>query len=557
MSRSRSRLRLSAAGGALAALALTVPSAEAASKTLNLQCKFPLIGNQTVSIGYEYASTAPVGTPTSLVKLTSVSSTPQIDSLGATVTADGTFKSSVSKGDSSIEQQIPFEVPLTAPVPGANIALTEQGAWNLIEKGVHLNVSVRNASGQPVLLTPVTEDSDGDPATFDVDCLPPVGGTPPTIIAVGNGIGPTKPGPITIAPSPDGKSAKVKWGASVDDTGIHGYEVLLNGTVVGEVSGSQTSFDLTGLTANTDYEVEVGAIDTDGYKSPRASATFTTGGVIIDPYGYPTALRQQQTGPTSVDLTWELAGGFAPPSWGVYVDDVKVEELSSDKRKATLSSLTPGVTYSVVVKSLNGDLVIGSSPKFLVTIPTGGTEQSAQFDLTGSASIKTLVKGNVGLSGGLSFDVDEAGAVKGDLSLRNATARLVAGGFLPVTAKLAFVQSGKTTGTYAGTTLKTNTKLRIKVTEAKLFGAIAIAGGNNCQTRQLTDLNLSSDAFSLTTGGTLTGTFALSNLNGCGVLNGLVSPVTAGGGNTITLKAGLVPPPAQQPDQTAPVVRPF
>ncbi len=106
--------------------------------------------------------------------------------------------------------------------------------------------------------------------------------------------------------------------------------------------------------------------------------------------------------------------------------------------------------------------------------------------------------------------------------------------------------------------LTANLKLRIKVKSVKAFGVIPLAGGNNCQTKSLSDIALKSiGTFDPTgAGGTLGGTYAISDLNGCGVLNGLVSPLTAGGGNTITVKltpvkksapsrrrsAGLTPP---------------
>ena len=85
--------------------------------------------------------------------------------------------------------------------------------------------------------------------------------------------------------------------------------------------------------------------------------------------------------------------------------------------------------------------------------------------------------------------------------------------------------------------------MRIKVKSVKAFGAIPLAGGNSCQTKQLSDITLkSTDAFDPTgTGGTLAGTYAISDLNGCGPLGGLVSPLTSGAGNTITVK--LTPTP--------------
>jgi hypothetical protein len=80
--------------------------------------------------------------------------------------------------------------------------------------------------------------------------------------------------------------------------------------------------------------------------------------------------------------------------------------------------------------------------------------------------------------------------------------------------------------------------VRIKVKSVKAFGAIPLVSGNTCQTKSLSTINLAStDSFDPTgTGGTLAGTYAISDLNGCGPLQGLVSPITAGAGNTISVK---------------------
>ena len=71
-----------------------------------------------------------------------------------------------------------------------------------------------------------------------------------------------------------------------------------------------------------------------------------------------------------------------------------------------------------------------------------------------------------------------------------------------------------------------------------LFGAIPIAGSGACQTKRISEVKLSSGStpFLPGTGGTLTGAFAISDLTGCGALNGLISPLVAGGGNAISIK---------------------
>ncbi len=103
---------------------------------------------------------------------------------------------------------------------------------------------------------------------------------------------------------------------------------------------------------------------------------------------------------------------------------------------------------------------------------------------------------------------------------------------------VGIVPSGPTTGKLENEAITANLKARIKVKSVKAFGAIPLAGGNECQSKSLSQISLkSTDTFDPTsTGGTIAGTYAISDLNGCGILNGLVSPLTAGSGNTITAK---------------------
>ncbi len=163
---------------------------------------------------------------------------------------------------------------------------------------------------------------------------------------------------------------------------------------------------------------------------------------------------------------------------------------------------------------------------------------SFSYALKGSTTLKTLTKGTLGLTGAIDAQLTLAtGAFTADLALNDTSGRLVAAGFLPVTAKVGFVPSGKTTGSLRDGVLTSNSKVRIKVKKVKLFGAIPLAGGNNCQTKNLSDVTLKSTQpeFKPLEGGPLAGTYKISDLNGCGALNGLVSPLTAGGGNTINL----------------------
>ncbi len=172
---------------------------------------------------------------------------------------------------------------------------------------------------------------------------------------------------------------------------------------------------------------------------------------------------------------------------------------------------------------------------------TDPSPTQAAFDVKGAVTLKTLVKGSAPLAGTMSASVTSAGAVAGQLALKPTQANLTALGFLPVTAQLAFVATEPTTGTFKEGVWSSNSKLRIKLPRVTMFG-IQIAGGANCQSRLTSSIPLrSTGTFSLAAGGQLAGTFAMSDLAGCGALSGIVSPLTAGKGNAIALS--LTPTP--------------
>ncbi len=65
-------------------------------------------------------------------------------------------------------------------------------------------------------------------------------------------------------------SAQINWSASTDAVGVTGYEILRNGTVVG--NSDTTSYAASGLTAGTSYPFTVRAFDATGNKSAVSSS---------------------------------------------------------------------------------------------------------------------------------------------------------------------------------------------------------------------------------------------------------------------------------------------
>lgn len=86
---------------------------------------------------------------------------------------------------------------------------------------------------------------------------------------------PTWPRDAAVSTTSSGVSfASVAWDAAVDDRGVTGYEVSLDGTVVETTSARIASFD--GLKAETSYAVSVVPLDADGARGAALTGTFTT-----------------------------------------------------------------------------------------------------------------------------------------------------------------------------------------------------------------------------------------------------------------------------------------
>ena len=84
---------------------------------------------------------------------------------------------------------------------------------------------------------------------------------------------PTTPGNLTASNTTQ-TSTDLSWTASSDNVGVTGYNVYVDGVLDGTTSG--LSYTVTGLTANTTYNMEVTAEDAAGNESTPASVSVTT-----------------------------------------------------------------------------------------------------------------------------------------------------------------------------------------------------------------------------------------------------------------------------------------
>lgn len=157
------------------------------------------------------------------------------------------------------------------------------------------------------------------------------------------------------------------------------------------------------------------------------------------------------------------------------------------------------------------------------------------YGLTGNTKIKAA-NGTVALTGGIDAALDlSTGAFEADLTLNPTSGQFRVLGFVPVKAKIEFVQAAKTTGTLAGGVLKSTSSVTVKLPHVSVLG-IPVSTSPDCRTKTPASIPLESKpGFDPLAGGTVAGSYTLPELTGCGPLTGLISGLTSGPGNTIQL----------------------
>ncbi len=285
-----------------------------------------------------------------------------------------------------------------------------------------------------------------------------------------------------------------------------------------------------GLTGLDEFETEC-------FLKPGQNNLLATITVPVGDSGAPTAPAglNGTAAQTSATLSWSPStDDIGVTGYDVFQDGVQVQSVTGTT--ASISGLTAGRDYKFKVRAKDASGKLSGFSQEITLTTTSTPSDAVSYDATGTAVLKTLTRGSFPVKGMVNAKFGAAGAFTADATFNTTSARLTTLGFLPLTAKIGILTSGAITGSITGQTLSAKALARIKVLEVRLFGAIPLAGGNNCQTKSLSVLNFASSAFTREQGGTASSTFAISDLNGCGVLNGLVSPLTAGTGNTISLK---------------------
>ena len=132
------------------------------------------------------------------------------------------------------------------------------------------------------------------------------------------------------------------------------------------------------------------------------------------------------------------------------------------------------------------------------------------------------------------------GAITATLTLPPATGSFKELGLVPVTATVALINNGPTTGNIDPSTgaVTTTSMITMRITDLKVAG-IDLPVGPACQTSTPVSVSLASQpGFNILKGGTFAGTYTIPKFANCGLNTLLINLTVPGSGNTISFTLG-------------------
>jgi hypothetical protein len=182
-------------------------------------------------------------------------------------------------------------------------------------------------------------------------------------------------------------------------------------------------------------------------------------------------------------------------------------------------------------------VVVAATP----AVASADTTITVRYPVHGSTFIKAA-NATVTLGPGtLRSKVDlDTGAVTANLRLPPATGSFKELGVVPVTATVAFIQNGPTTGTVDLNTgaVTTMSSITLQITSLTVSG-LPVPVGPACESATPATVSLASQpGFSIVNGGTVSGTYTIPKFAHCGLITPVLNLTITGPGNTISLTLG-------------------
>ncbi len=174
-------------------------------------------------------------------------------------------------------------------------------------------------------------------------------------------------------------SFTLNWTAATDNIAVTGYDVFQNGIKVNTANITSTSFNVTGLTAATQYSYYVVARDAAGNLSANSSIlNVTTAAPDTQAPTAPSNLTSSNIGLTTFILTWSAStDNTGVTGYDVYRNGVKVNTSNIANTSYTVTGLTPGTTYTFTTKAKDAagnESVFSNGLNVTTLLPNSGTE---------------------------------------------------------------------------------------------------------------------------------------------------------------------------------------
>ena len=147
-------------------------------------------------------------------------------------------------------------------------------------------------------------------------------------------------------------TTNLSWTASNDNVGVTGYDIYQNGTYLS--SSTTINYDVSGLTADTNYDFYVQAYDAAGNVSNASNVVSITTNSAADTQApsTPSNLVASNTTETTTDLSWsDSSDNIAVTGYDIFQDGAYL--ASSSSTSYNVSGLTAGTNYEFYVQAFD------------------------------------------------------------------------------------------------------------------------------------------------------------------------------------------------------------
>ncbi|MFD8492204.1 PQQ-dependent sugar dehydrogenase [Amycolatopsis sp. NPDC059657] len=257
--------------------------------------------------------------------------------------------------------------PLAVTVDGGNagtVSFPGTGAWTTwVTKDLKVNLT---AGVNKIRTTATTANGGPNADKISLDFSGPVDGEPPSA-----------PKNLTMS-NLKPTAATFTWEAATDNVKVTRYEINRGGNTLKVVDGDTLSATVDGLTANTDYDVSVGAFDAAGNASQQSNVVQfkTPPSNDTEPPTVPGNLRSTGVTANSVSLAWNASTDNSGTVAGYDVYQGATKVASTNTLDATVTNLTANTSYTFTVKSRDPDGNTSAASN-AVTVKTSGGSTGA------------------------------------------------------------------------------------------------------------------------------------------------------------------------------------